>query len=56
MRSQRQVGCLWCEIRYWADIVLRLQFQFCESCQGRMRLTQSAWKDWSQKATGLPPR
>jgi len=55
MASDRQQGCLWCEIRYLLSVALRVPFHFCERCQARMRLTQSAWKSWSQTTTGSPP-
>ena len=55
MRGPEQLGCWWCEIRYWADSVLRIPFQYCEQCQAKMRLAQNAWKSWSQKAAGSPP-
>ena len=55
MRGYREFGCWWCEMRYWTDSVLRVPFQYCARCKGKMRLAQSAWKTWSQKVTGAPP-
>ncbi len=46
-----QFGCWWCEMRYWGDSVLRIPFEYCERCKGKMRLAQSAWKSWSKKVT-----
>ena len=49
-----EFGCWWCQVRFWAGRLAGAPFQYCERCRVRMRLTQNAWKAWSEKAAGSP--
>ena len=49
------VTCWRCQIRSWEARLRRTSFEPCEACRARLRLAQSAWKSWSQEATGSHP-
>ncbi len=51
-----EFGCWWCQVRYWAGRFGAAPFQYCERCKTRMRLTQTAWRAWSETAAGPASR
>jgi len=57
MRGYEKLECWRCEMRSWAQSILRVPFQYCDRCKAKMRLTQGAWKTWSNGvARPSPPQ